>query len=152
MRTLEDIELVPVSVARTETFADAAEQLLRAPVAAIGVLDEQRRVVGLFGGEELLRGIFPRYLGELHHTAFAVDDPGVLAARAEAVRRDPVDKHMAKAITVDLDASATHVGEVFLHSRFIALPVVADGVFVGMLDRVEFARAVMRNAGTLRAR
>ena len=144
MRTLPDIELVPASVARSATFLEAAEALTRHSVPTIAVVDDEDGVVGLFGGEDLLRGLFPGYLADLRHTAFAADDPGVLAERARAVSSQPVEKHMRKPVTVDADASAIHVAERFLHCDFGALAVVEEERFVGMLSRADFCRAVLR--------
>ncbi|MDQ3889700.1 MAG: CBS domain-containing protein [Actinomycetota bacterium] len=143
MRTLPDIELVPAAVRRDATFHAAAEKLNERGVEMIAVLDDNERVVGVFGSEELLRGLFPRYLGELHHTAFTTDDLADRVSRAADVAREPVEKHMRKAVIVDVDTSTIHVAERFLHCGFPALAVVAKGAFVGMLERATFCRAVM---------
>jgi CBS domain-containing protein len=143
VRTLPDIELVPASVPRSATFLEAAEALTGHSVPTIAVVDGDR-VVGLFGGEDLLRGLFPGYLADLRHTAFASDDPGVLAERGRAVSSQPVEKHMRKPVTLDVDASAIHVAERFLHCDFGALAVVEEERFVGMLSRADFCRAVLR--------
>jgi CBS domain-containing protein len=144
--SLSEIELVPASVRRTATFQEAAEALAAHSVATIAVLDEQDGVVGLFDGEDLLRGFFPGYLGELRHTAFATDDATVLAERARGVSADPVEKHMRKPVVVALDSSATHVAERFLHCDFGALAVVEGERFVGMLPRADFCRALLRKS------
>ncbi|MGH3006965.1 MAG: CBS domain-containing protein [Gaiellaceae bacterium] len=144
MRTLPDIELVAASVRRSATFLEAAEALTTHSVPTIAVLDDAERVVGLFDVEDLLRGLFPGYLAELRHTAFASDDPGLLAERARAVSAQPVEKHMRKPVTVGVEASATHVAERFLHYDFGALAVVEGKRFVGMLSRADFCRAVLR--------
>jgi CBS domain-containing protein len=143
VRTLSQIELVPASVSRSATFLEAAEALTAHSVPTLAVVDDRGRVVGLFGGEDLLRGFFPGYLADLRHTAFASDDPGILAERARAVSSEPVEKHMRKPVTVDEDASATHVAERFLHCDFGALAVVEGDRFVGMLSRADFCRAVL---------
>lgn len=144
MRTLPDIELVPASVPRSATFLEAAEALTRHSVPTIAVLDGRDEVVGLFGGGDLLRGLFPGYLAELRHTAFASDDPGIIAERARDVSSEPIEKHMRKPVTVDVGASAMHVAERFLHCDFGALAVVEEEAFVGMLSRTAFCRAVLR--------
>ena len=83
MSDILGIELVPAAVHRGVTFREAAEALTVHPVSALAVLDDTNdRVVGVFGGDDLLRGLFPRYLEELHHTAFARDDPALLARSA----------------------------------------------------------------------
>jgi CBS domain-containing protein len=143
VRIVSDIELVPASVPRTATFLEAAEELVSHPVTTIAVLDDESRVIGLFGDADLLRGIFPRYLAELRHTAFADDDAGLLAERARAVAGDAVERHMQAPIVLDEASSATHAAERFLHCDHGALPVTSGGRFVGMLGRAELCRAVL---------
>lgn len=143
MRTLSDIELYPASVQRDATFLEAAEALVSHPVTTIAVLDDEQRVVGLFGDADVLRGVFPPYLAELRHTAFASDDETILDERTRAVGSESVEKHMREPVTLDESTSATHVAERFLHCEFGALPVVRGQRFVGMLGRAEFCRAVL---------
>jgi CBS domain-containing protein len=147
MTDILGIQLVPAAVRRDVTFREAAEALTAHPVSALAVLDERNgRVVGVFGGDDLLRGLFPRYLGELHPTAFARDDPALLERCAERAATEPVEGHMHEPVIIEHDSSATHVAEVFLHCELDALPVVRDGRFVGMLGRSEFCRAMLEAA------
>jgi len=146
MRVVSDIELVPAWVPRHATFLQAAEMLVSHPVTAIAVLDDDGRVIGLFADSDLLLGVFPRYLAELRHTAFADDDTGLLDERARAVAGDPIVKHMHEPIVLDESTSATHAAERFLHCDHGALPVTREGRFVGMLGRAELCRAVLRRS------
>ncbi len=144
---METIDLVPAAVRDDATFVEAAAALADAGLPMMAVVDEADRVVGLFGTEEVVRGLLPRYLGDLRHTAFARDDAALLAQRASEVGDDPVVRHAVAPVTVDCEASSMHVGELFLHSRLPALAVVEEGRFAGMVDRREFARALTRQAG-----
>ena len=144
MRTLSDIELVPASVPRTATFLEAAEVLVSHPVTTIAVVDDEGRVVGLFGDADLLSGFFPGYLAELRHTAFASDDEAILGDRAQKLAPEPVEKHMREPVVLDRAASALHAAERFLHCDFGALPVTREQRFVGMLGRAELCRAVLK--------
>jgi CBS domain-containing protein len=148
MTSLRDLPLVEASVAKTATFEDAAALLRSKSVSTIAVVDEHRTVVGLFGESDLLRGLFPGYLGELHHTAFTEDDRALLARRADQVRDEAIAKHMHKPVMIDAGASAIHIAERFLHCDFGALPVVEEGKFVGMLGRADFCRTVIRRFGS----
>ena len=146
MRIVSDIELVPASVPRSATFLEAAEMLVSHPVTTIAVVDGDGRVVGLFADSDLIAGVFPRYLAELRHTAFAEDDADGLTERARTVASDPVDKHMHAPIVLDESSSALHAAERFLHCDLGALPVTREGRFVGMLGRAELCRAVLARA------
>jgi len=141
---LARIPLVAASVPHDATYGDAADVLAASEQTGIAVLDADGRVVGLFGAEQALRGCLPRYLEELHHTAFAREDLDLLAHLAAGARREPIERHMTKPVTVEREASAVHVGEVFLHCRLPAIAVVEGERFVGMLDRAAFARAMIR--------
>jgi CBS domain-containing protein len=142
--TLHGIELVPASVSADASFAEAARSLSEHRLPAVAVL-EGARVIGLFTEEEVLRGLFPEYLDELRHTAFLESEPPSLAARARQVRDQPVRRHMRKPIAIELDASTLHAAERFVHCDEGAIAVVAaDGSFVGMLSRAEFAYAMLR--------
>jgi CBS domain-containing protein len=142
--TLREITLVPASVPATATFREAASALRDSGMPAIAVLDADDRVVGIFTDVDLLRGLFPAYLGELRHTSFLPDDPDALDDRAREASAEPVSEHARPPLQLELDTSTTHAAERFLHCEEGAIPVVEDGRFVGMLGRAEFALAMLR--------
>jgi CBS-domain-containing membrane protein len=145
MAILRDIHLLGVSV-RTDTgFLHAARALLAAHTSAIAVVDNQERVVGLFTDDDLLRGLFPRYLGELHHTAFLVNEGQALQASIETVAAEPVSRYMRKPVAVDIDASDAHVVERFLHTPWGAIAVVEARRFVGMVGQLEFTERLIEH-------
>ena len=136
------MQLVRASVRADAGFLDAAGALLAAHVSAIAVVDRQDRVAGLFTDDDLLRGLFPRYLDELHHTAFLVDGE-TLRASAEAAAAETVARYMREPVTVEIDAGAAHVVERFLHTPWGAIAVVEAGRFVGMVGQLEFTERLM---------
>ena len=142
--SLRDIELMPASVRATATFGEAAAALRESRLPAIAVVDAEERVVGLFTDVDLLRGLFPAYLGELRHTTFLPDDPGALTRRAHEAATEPVTRHSRPPLVLELETSSTHAAERFLHCEEGAIPVVEGGRFVGMLPRAEFAVAMLR--------
>ena len=142
--SLRGITLVPASVPAAATFREAATALRESKLPAIAVLGADGRVVGLFTDVDLLRGLFPAYLGELRHTAFLLDDPEAMARRANEAAAEAVTAHCRKPQELELATSAAHAAERFLHCDEGALPVVDHGRFVGMLPRGEFAVAMLR--------
>jgi CBS domain-containing protein len=133
MGAVRDLPLSPASVPEDASFADAARELSARGMPAIAVLDAAGHVKGVFTQDSLLRGLFPGYLGDLHHTAFVDDDAERLSERARMIRDEPVTRHLTKCPTLEADTSHTHAAELFLHSGQAALPVVRSGRFVGML-------------------
>jgi CBS domain-containing protein len=143
MAPLRNTRLVRASVPRSATFLEAARALFGTGISAIAVLDVAERVVGLFTDDDLLRGLFPRYLGELRHTAFVREESRALAARLEQARGEPVERYMREPMTVDIGATAIHVAERFLHSPWGALAVVEEERFLGMVDQIDFIETLM---------
>jgi CBS domain-containing protein len=137
------MELIPVSVRADAGFLDGARTLLAAHTSAIAVIDPDDRVVGLFTDDDLLRGLFPQYLIELRHTAFLVHEEQALRASIEAASDEPVVRYMRQPVTVEIDASAAHVVERFLHTPWGAIAVVDAGRFVGMVGQLEFTERLM---------
>jgi CBS domain-containing protein len=142
MGILAEMHLPAVSVRAEASILDAARRLLGAGISALAVLEADERVVGLFTDDDLLRGLFPRYLGELHHTAFLHDEQR-LQLSAEDVAKATVAKYMREPVAVEIDAGAAHVVERFLHTPWGALAVVREGRFVGMVDQLEFTRRLL---------
>jgi CBS domain-containing protein len=143
VRALRTEDLVTAAVPETATLLAAARTLGRSGLAAVAVVADDSRVVGLFAQDDLLRGLFPAYLEELWHTAFLTDDVDALVRRAREVGGEPVTDHMCEAVTVEADASATHIAERFLHSEHGALAVVEHDRFVGMLGQAAFCELLL---------
>ncbi len=141
--TIRDIALIDAAVPRTATFREAAERLCGRQISAVAVLDDDRRVIGLFTEDDLIAGLFPRYLKELRHTAFTPDAQAALERRSATVGSEPVTAHMRAPVTLDIGTSATHAAERFLHCEWGALAVLEGGRYVGMLQEVDFARALL---------
>ncbi len=135
MSVVRELPLAAASVADDATFGEASRVLSSSKLAAIAVVDAERRVAGVFTQDAQLRGLFPGYLGELRHTAFLGDDAERLAERALAVGVEPVTAYVTKAPSLDADESHTHAAELFLHHGLAALPVVEEGRFLGMLGQ-----------------
>jgi CBS domain-containing protein len=143
MAILRDMQLLPVSVRADTGFPEAARALLAAHSSAIAVVDGDERVIGLFTDDDLLRGLFPQYLSELHHTAFLVDEGQALPASLEIAAAAPVSRYMREPVTVEIDASAAHVVERFLHTPWGAIAVVEAGRFVGIVGQLEFTERLI---------
>jgi CBS domain-containing protein len=141
---LRGMDLVPAYVRPVTPFLEAARILLDAHISALAVVDSDERVAGLFTDDDLLRGLFPRYLGELHHTAFLVEDVEALQASAQAAAGARVRELMREPVTVEIDAGPAHVVERFLHSPWGAIAVVDHGRFVGMVEQLEFTDRLLR--------
>jgi len=141
---LVDLPLLDVSVAEHATFRDAAETLADVGLSALAVVRDDRTVAGLFTDDDFLRGVFPAYVGELHHTAFVRAKDEELWLRLEKAAGRSVTQFAREPLTVELESGALHVAERFLHCPWGAVAVVDRGRFVGMLRQVDFVRGLLR--------
>jgi CBS domain-containing protein len=140
------LPLLDAWVPETATFADAVEALFQAQAPALAVLDAERRPVGLLTERDVLCAVFPRYLTELRHTSFLPDDDAGLEERASRARSMPVQTYARPVDTLDAGESQTHAAEKLMHTGEQALPVVADGRFVGLLSIAALCHARLDRA------
>jgi CBS domain-containing protein len=134
--------LVDASVAPGAPVAEAVRGLVHAGLGAIAVVDDARRVVGLFSVDDVLRALFPRYLDELSHTAF-IGEAAEVAGGDISRSQQRVEELMSRPVAIDIDAGQGHVAERFLHEAVGALAVCDGDRFVGMLDQREFVRSLV---------
>lgn len=141
---LADLPLLDVSVPEHATFRDAAETLANAGISALAVVRDDRTVAGLFTDDDFLRGVFPAYIEELHHTAFIRAKNEELWLRLEKAAGRPVTQFAREPLTVERESGALHVAQRFLHCPWGAIAVVDRGRFVGMLRQIDFVRGLLR--------
>lgn len=141
---LADLPLFDVSVPERATFREAAETLANVGIAALAVVRDDRTVAGLFTDDDFLRGVFPPYVEELHHTAFVRAHDEELWLRLEHAAGRPITQFAREPLTVELESGALHVAQRFLHCPWGAVAVVDRGRFVGMLRQVDFVQGLLR--------
>lgn len=137
--------LVPAAVDLSATIEAAARELVACDVGALAVLDDER-VRGIFGEDDLLRAVFPGYLGELTHTSF-VEGDSLLAPHLEKAAATPVSEFMRKAELVALPTSALDIAQRFMHTDATALVATRDGRFTGVIDQTQFCTTILRRYG-----
>ena len=141
---IRDLKLVDASVPESATLAEASSALFAAEIPALAVLDDAGRVVGVFSESDLLRAVFPRYLGDLRHTAFLPDDARSLDELARRARDTHVRDVARPAEVLRLDDSQIHAAERFMHTGEDALPVVDGDRFTGMLSIAALCHARLK--------
>ncbi len=122
---------------------DALGQIIEADVPALPVVDEDGRLLGIFGEREFIGALFPGYLKTLGYAGFvrrSLDE--ALEKRATCVD-EAVGKHMnTDHIDVGEGFSDTELAEIFLHHRVLIIPIVAEGQVTGIVTREDFTRAL----------
>ena len=131
------------TVRATDTVAEATRAVLDSDLPALPVVDENDRLLGIFGEREFLGAVFPGYLKELKHAGFvkrSLEDALEKRAscRSEEVRAYANTEH----VDVGTDFSDSQVAEIFLHHRVLLVPVADGGKVVGVITRSDFFHSV----------
>lgn len=131
-------------LAADETIASAARRVVESGLPALPVVEDDGKLLGIFGERELMQAIFPGYLGELQSARFvsrSIDEQLKLrlSCREEPVREYTNTEH----IDVGPDFSDAELAETFLHHRVLIVPVVDDGRVQGVITRSDFFHALV---------
>jgi CBS domain-containing protein len=143
-RAVSDLVLrdVPV-VHRDDSVSAAIERLLESDLPAVPVVDDRRKLCGIFGEREFMAALFPGYLKELSFAAFVPRTLDEAIEKRAACRHERVGLHMNREhIDVGPDASDLQIAEIFLHHRVLIVPVVDRGEITGVITRHDFFRAL----------
>lgn len=126
---------------RGETVDVAVEKLEGSGLPALPVVDEDDRLVGIFGEREFLGALFPGYFKQLGYAGFVPSTLDDALEKRAACRREPVGDHMhSEHIDVPSDFSDAQLAETFLHHDVLVIPVVDSGQVRGVITRADFFR------------
>jgi CBS domain-containing protein len=136
---LRDAPLIHAS----DSVSDATRAVLDSGLPALPVVDDDERLVGIFGEREFLGAVFPGYLKELKYAGFVKRSLEDALEKRRECRTEPVSKYMnTEHIDVGGDYSDAEVAETFLHHRVLLVPVVDMGRVVGVVTRSDFFRSI----------
>jgi CBS domain-containing protein len=126
---------------RDDTVGAAVEQILQSGLPALPVVDNNDRLVGIFGEREFMAALFPGYLKELSYAGFVPSTLDDAIEKRAGCRNQPVGDHMhTEHIDVDSDFSDAQIAETFLHHRVLIIPVRDSGRVRGVIRRADFFR------------
>jgi CBS domain-containing protein len=143
-RTVTDplLQEAPV-IHAADDVATAVRAVLNSHLPALPVVDENEKLLGIFGEREFLGAVFPGYLKELKYAGFVKRSLEAALEKRRECRTDPVSAYMnTEHIDVGGEFSDAEVAEIFLHHRVLLVPVVDDGRVVGVITRSDFFRWV----------
>jgi CBS-domain-containing membrane protein len=143
-RTVTDPLLREAPLLRaTDSVADATRALLDSDLPALPVVEDDDRLLGIFGEREFLGAVFPGYLKELKHAGFVKRSLEDALEKRSNCRSEQVRGYVnTEHIDVGTDFSDAEVAEIFLHHRVLLVPVIDDRKVVGVITRHEFFRSV----------
>ena len=126
---------------QSDTVGAAVEKLQESGLPALTVVDEDERLVGIFGEREFMGALFPGYLKQLGYAGFVRSTLDDALEKRAACRVEPVGDHVhTEHIDVPSDFSDVQVAETFLHHDVLVVPVVDSGKVRGVITRADFFR------------
>lgn len=128
----------------TDLIGEAARKVVESDLPALPVVSERGAFVGIFGERELLRALFPAYVGELASSAMirrSIDDA---IERRLSCRVEPIAGYLTEDhVLVEDDYSDTRLAELFLHHRVLVIPVATNGRVHAVVTRNDFFRELV---------
>jgi CBS domain-containing protein len=126
-----------------DNVATAVRAVLDSHLPALPVVDENDKLLGIFGEREFLGAVFPGYLKELKYAGFVKRSLEAALEKRSNCRTDEVRKYVnTEHVDVGSDFSDAEVAEIFLHHRVLLVPVVDEGKVVGVITRSDFFSSV----------
>jgi CBS domain-containing protein len=143
-RTVTDPMLQEAPVIRAaDNVATAVQAVLDSHLPALPVVDEDEKLLGIFGEREFLGAVFPGYLKELKYAGFVKRSLEDALEKRSSCRADEVRKYVnTEHVDVGGDFSDAEVAEIFLHHRVLLVPVTDEGKVVGVITRSDFFKGV----------
>jgi CBS domain-containing protein len=138
------MQQVTIVIPPTLTWQEAAEKLLTHKVSSACVVDENGKLVGILSEKDLFRGMFPSY-SEWNEEPHAYIDPEELEAQARHTAGKTVREVMSdRLVTTSPKTPLLRVGGVMVASGVHHVPVLEEGVVVGMVGRGDIYRAILQ--------
>ena len=130
----------PRTVSPDEPMRDAARRMVRAGVEGLPVVDSEGRLIGMLSERELLRHLLgSQLLGGAKAPAAEPEPPtGALAGRRTV--RDVMTRQV---LCVSAEQPLAEVASLMSNKELDRVPVVQDGLLVGVLTRGDIVRKLI---------
>lgn len=132
------------SVTREDTMRDVARILAHHRFSGVPVVDKDLQVIGFVSEKDVVQSEFPQ-VGR-SSSIFLIRDFAGLARRLSNVGGQKVKDFMShRPITVEEDDTLLDVVRLILERGLKVVPVVRDGVLVGVVGRAEVCNELLES-------
>ena len=142
-----------VTVPPETTIAETARRMLIQHVSAIPVVDANNRPLGLVSEGDVMRYFGAQFQGKRAEWLRMLTEGETLAPEFLAeirLNQRHVREIMSTAIvSADEEASLAELADLMLKHGIKRVPILRDGVLVGMVSRADLIRAVVKNLDDL---
>jgi CBS domain-containing protein len=142
-----------VTASRETTVAEAAKLMLKHHVTALPVVDADNRPLGLVSEGDVMRHFGAQFQNKRAQWLRMLAEGETLAPEFLAdirLNQARVGQIMHTAlISADEDASLAELADLMLQHGIKRVPILRDGVLVGIVSRADVVRAVVENLNDL---
>ncbi|MFP4497199.1 MAG: CBS domain-containing protein [Vulcanimicrobiota bacterium] len=148
MKKIKDILVRDItSVTSDDTMRNVARILANHRFSGIPVVDNDHRVIGFISESDVVRSEFPQ-MGRSPGLFLIRDFAGIVRKISKVGSQKVSDYMNQRPITIEEDDSIMDVVRLILERGVKVIPVVRDGVLVGVVGRAEICRELLES-GTL---
>jgi len=135
------------SVSPDTSATEAVELLLKMQISGLPVMDDNRKLLGMFTEKEVLAGILPSYVEKVGSFTYQ-DNPKAVKQKIINMRGQRVKELMRRnVITVGAEANLCEAARVMLIQKARRLPVVNQAKeVVGIVSRGDIVRALFQDS------
>lgn len=124
------------AVMEHSTISEAIDIFYYHNVASLPVVNPDWRLVGFLSETDILRAATPSYLEVLTQSSFLSGEEEEFVRQLENLGYLPVRDYMTKSpISVEPYVSLMSVADLMIRKHLRRLPVVEEGILVGIIDR-----------------
>jgi len=127
------------------SWKQAAEFFLEHQLSAAPVVDANQKLVGILSEKDLFHGLFPQYGEWLIHPESYLDYEQTESDLFKDSAKRRIDEVMChKLIVADPDTPILKIGALMVARGVHQVPVVVDGIVVGMVQRGKIYMEILK--------
>ncbi len=147
MRVKEIMTKEIISISPEISAKDALEALFKNHISGLPVIDNDKKLVGMFTEKEVLRAVLPSYVSKVGKFVYE-ENPKAVKRKMAALGKVKVKEIMRKeVVTTNEDIALCEVARLMLMHSARRIPVVdKNGIVKGIVAREDIVKAFAKEA------
>ncbi len=145
MKVFELMDKNFITIPKGTTYEEVFKILSENHAGGAPVVDEENRVIGYVSEKDLFRVLFPYYTSYYNNPELYTDYEN-RENKAGEIKKHKVEIFMNRDITtIGPDDSVMKAGALTLAKSVSSIPVVKDGMLLGVIKRKDIYRTILEN-------
>lgn len=134
------------TVSQEMTVRDAAKLLLELGISGLPVVNDDNELVGMLTEKDIIGMALPRYVEKLGSLAYVFEMVPFDKTLSEADKVKVKEIMQKDVVTVTVDTLVPEVARIMIVKRIRRIPVLDQGVLVGIVARHDIVKEIFREA------